>query len=214
MLRDYFIQGGPLMWPLLACSVFSLAVILERALFWTVLRRRRRQDLVRRVLELCAGRRFDEAADAAEGGDPAVRVLAEGLRAAATGPAEAMQVAASEELAKMRRGLGALDTIVTVAPLLGILGTVLGIIEAFHMLKGTQITEPQAVVGGLAEALITTAAGLFVAIGTVIPYNVLRSRVSGEARRIEAAATLLEAAWKAAGSPAGAAAPTAAEGRT
>lgn len=198
-MREMFIKGGPVMWPLLGCSLVALAVILERLLFWFREGRRRVRGAahVAQVLELSRKRDFDKALELADRtANSVARVLAAGLRRRGPGLSDHLVVAAEDELASMRRGMAVLDTIVTIAPLLGILGTVTGIIGAFDMLGGSEIQEPKAVVGGLAEALITTAAGLVIAIGTVIPFNLFRARIGEEARRIESAATLLEAACR------------------
>ena len=88
-------------------------------------------------------------------------------------------------LAKLRSRLYYLSVIVTMAPLLGILGTVTGIIRSFHILGGGEAPDPTAVISGLAEALGTTAAGLIIAMATLVPYNALISRVQREARRLE-----------------------------
>jgi len=198
-MRDIFIKGGPVMWPLLGCSLIALAVVLERLLFWIRAShgRGRRGDSIAQVLDLSGKRDFDKALELADrAADAVARVLAAGLRERSSGLSDHMAVAADNELASMRRGMAVLDTIVTIAPLLGILGTVTGVIQAFNMLSGNEIQEPQAVVGGLAQALITTAAGLIIAIGTVIPFNLFRARIGEETKRIENAATLLEAACR------------------
>lgn len=187
------------MWPLLGCSLVALAVILERLLFWIRAYRGRGRggDSIAEVLDLSRKRDFDKALELADRtADAVARVLAAGLRERSAGLSDHMAVSADNELASMRRGMAVLDTIVTIAPLLGILGTVTGVIQAFDMLSGSEIQEPKAVVGGLAQALITTAAGLIVAIGTVIPFNLYRARIGEETKRIENAATLLEAACR------------------
>lgn len=185
------------MWPLLGCSLVALAVIMERLLFWIRAYRGRGDSSITEVLDLSRKRDFDKALELADRtADAVARVLSAGLRERATGLSDHMAVAADNELATMRRGMAVLDTIVTIAPLLGILGTVTGVIQAFDMLSGSEVQEPKAVVGGLAQALITTAAGLVVAIGTVIPFNLYRARIGEETKRIENAATLLEAACR------------------
>ena len=187
------------MWPLLGCSIVALAVILERLVFWIRAARRRSvgTPAIDKVINLSRGRAFDDALALADRTvDAVARVLAAGLKERSTGLTDHMAVAADNELAAMRRGMAVLDTIVTIAPLLGILGTVTGVINAFDMLSGSEVQEPKMVVGGLAQALITTAAGLIVAIGTVIPFNLFRSRIVEETKRIENAATLMEAACR------------------
>ena len=103
-----------------------------------------------------------------------------------------MEAAAADEIKHMRRFMGVLDTMITVAPLLGIFGTVLGIITSFEVLGSAGIEHPQAVTGGIAQALITTAAGLGIAILSVFPYNYFSSRVENAAMLIEKYATSLE----------------------
>ena len=105
---------------------------------------------------------------------------------------KAMETAAADEIARMRRYMGVMDTIITVAPLLGIFGTVLGIIASFDMLGGGGIDHPEAVTKGIAQALITTASGLGIAIFTVFPYNYFNARIERAARYIEKYATSLE----------------------
>ncbi len=140
---------------------------------------------------------FEGAASVGSGAtDVAARVLHSGLAQRAHGLSESMEVAAEREIARMKRGLGILDTIVTLAPLLGILGTVLGIIASFDMLGQGGIDDPRAVTGGIAQALITTAAGLSVAIVTLIPYNYLLHAVERVTTELESAATRLEVAYR------------------
>src|SRR5208283_1148052 len=93
-----------------------------------------------------------------------------------------------------KRGLVALDTIITLSPLLGLLGTIIGMINAFNVMAATGLGQPHAVTGGVAEALVCTAAGISVAIVTLIPYNYFLSRVEGETDLIESYATRLESA--------------------
>ena len=105
---------------------------------------------------------------------------------------KAMEAAAADEIKNMRRFMGVLDTMITVAPLLGIFGTVLGIISSFEVLGSAGIEHPQEVTSGIAQALITTAAGLGIAILSVFPYNYFNSRVENAAVLIEKYATSLE----------------------
>ena len=108
-----------------------------------------------------------------------------------------MEYAGVAELALMRRGLTALDAIITLSPLLGLLGTIIGMMEAFNVMALSGISQPHAVTGGVAEALICTAAGITVAVITLIPYNYFLSRIELETEAIEAYATRLELALSA-----------------
>ncbi len=106
-------------------------------------------------------------------------------------------MAASAELARAERFLPVLDTIVTLSPLLGILRTVVGIIQSFDMLSASvAVEDPQAVTGGIAQALITTATGLSIAIATLIPYNIFRARAERLRREMEEAGTRLEIVFR------------------
>ena len=105
---------------------------------------------------------------------------------------KAMETAASDEIKRMRRYLSVLDTMITVAPLLGIFGTVIGIITSFEILGTGGIEHPQAVTAGIAQALITTASGLGIAILSLFPFNYFISRAENAALDIEKYATSLE----------------------
>jgi len=117
-------KGGPVMVLLAACSVVSLAVIFERAWFWS---RWRSAGAAQDILRLAAAGKWDDAIDQARtSAAPQLRVLTAGLEHRQTGPVLAMEAAAREELARMRRALPVLDTVITLSPLLGLLGTVTG----------------------------------------------------------------------------------------
>jgi biopolymer transport protein ExbB len=107
-----------------------------------------------------------------------------------------MQVEAEQQLDRMRTGFSVLDTIITMAPLLGILGTVTGIIKSFNLLQGAGLQDPRLTTGGISEALITTAAGLTVALATLMPYNYLLSRLRRVSRRLEHTATQFEVVFR------------------
>ena len=192
-----FLRGGPLMWPLLVCSVLSLTVIIERLIFWLRLGRRRSTSAVEDIIRRAERGDLEGALAAGNATrDLAARVLIAGLAQRDHGLSETMQVAAEDEIARMKRGLGVLDTIITLAPLLGILGTVLGIIESFDLLGASGIEDPKAVTGGIAQALITTAAGLSVAVVTLIPFNYLTTKVHSVTKGLENATTRLEVAYR------------------
>jgi biopolymer transport protein ExbB len=101
-------------------------------------------------------------------------------------------MAAAEEMKGMKKYLNILDTMITLTPLLGILGTVTGIIKSFEILGSAGIERPQAVTAGIAQALITTATGLAIAIFTLIPYNHFLSKIENAALRMEKYGTNME----------------------
>ncbi|MBW2345389.1 MAG: MotA/TolQ/ExbB proton channel family protein, partial [Deltaproteobacteria bacterium] len=125
-----------------------------------------------------------------------IRILITGILHRQFSMAKAMESAAAEEIKKMRRYMRVLDTMITVAPLLGIFGTVIGIITSFEVLGSAGIEHPEAVTAGIAQALITTATGLGIAILTVFPYNYFNSNVEYAALAIEKYATSLEIVYE------------------
>jgi len=194
---NVFIKGGPIMYPLLVCSILALTVIIERTVFWIVEDRRRDQALVDKVLSLAE--RGDWAAVRARIGkskDFIIRILVAGILHKEFSMSKAMETAASDELDRMRQHLPILDTMITVSPLLGIFGTVIGIILSFEILGRAGIEEPQAVTAGIAQALITTASGLGIAILSLFPFNYFNSRVEKAAATIEKYATSLEIVYE------------------
>ncbi len=189
---EIFNDGGPVMYPLLACSIITLTVIIERTFFWIKVSMNYHQDIIDQILELSQKADWEGIRKVATGSkNYIVRTLVSGILHRDYSMVKAMESAASDEIRNMRQYMGVLDTMITVAPLLGILGTVIGIITSFNVL-GEGIENPQAVTGGIAEALITTAAGLMIAIPTVFPYNYFTLKIEQAALSIEKYATSLE----------------------
>lgn len=172
--------GGPFMWPIILCSVIAVAIIAER--LWTLQERRvMPPDLTRKVWQLVETGQVNERVIAAlEQNSVLGRLLAVGLsnrhrdRAVLT---ERLEDAGRHAVHDLERFLNTLGTIAGVSPLLGLLGTVTGIIKAFEALAAGGIGDPRALSGGISEALIATAAGLCVAIPALIAFRYLRGRV-------------------------------------
>jgi biopolymer transport protein ExbB len=181
------------MYPLLACSIVSVAIVVERSIFWLRMKRTSEKTLVFRILELAEQGAYDAAYEAGKKSrDYIVRMLINGIAHRNYSLPRALEMGADEALKRMRRYLNILDTVITVAPLLGIFGTVLGIINSFDILGLAEIAQPQIVTRGIAQALITTAAGLAVAIVTLIPYNYFLSRIDHFSKEMEKFASSLE----------------------
>jgi biopolymer transport protein ExbB len=196
-MMNLFVKGGPVMYPLLACSIIAMTVVIERLLFWLREGTRRNQPLVDRVLSLCQKGEWDNVREMVTGSrDFVIRILVTGILHREFSMVKAMESAAADEMKRMRRFMAVLDTMITVAPLLGIFGTVLGIIASFDLLGTGGIDHPQAVTAGIAQALITTAAGLAIAILSVFPYNYFNTRVEHAAVIIEKYATSLEIVYE------------------
>ena len=196
---SFFNKGGPVMWPLLACSLIATTVILERLFFCLreQAKSRRHAERAEHAIEALAAGRVDEAETLARAAHSREgRLVLVGITHLGAVMRDALETHASGELDNLRRGLPILDTIVTLAPMLGILGTVTGIIGSFNMLSSDGIGNPAGVASGIAEALITTAAGLVVSMIALIPFNALASHVRRVARRLEQVAHAIEVASK------------------
>ena len=178
----FLAKGGPVMIPLVACSIVSLAVMAERLL---ILRNAGAgmTGLVEEIEKLLRRGEPDQALRVCETqNSPAAAVLLAGLQErkhSSESVERAMTEAAARELPKLHTRMHLLDTIVTIAPLLGLLGTVTGMIRSFHVISTKEgMSAPTAITGGVAEALIATAAGLAIAIFTLVGYNYLNEKVS------------------------------------
>ena len=192
-LLSWFREGGPVMVPLLLCSLVALTVILERAFHHTARKIKRDGPGLRRALESVRGGDLDAVrGTASDSPDPLLRLVGETLSASPRKIRGAFELFHLEEERRMSRRLSILETVITLAPLLGILGTVLGIIEAFTHLADDGGRDFLGVAGGLSSALITTATGLGIAILTVIPHNLFRSFTDRGLGEIEEVATFLE----------------------
>ena len=192
-MLELFLAGGPVMWPLLALSLVSLTVIIERLTFWLRKDIARNRQALEDLLEAVRLDRGPDEAHKSSGHEGSVcRMLLSGLAHRDFSSTKAMETVALEELKHMRRGMSVLDTIITAAPMLGILGTVTGIISSFNILGQMGVQEPQAVVSGIAQALITTAAGLIISIVTVFPFNYFNARIDDAEQLFEHYATRLE----------------------
>ena len=186
------------MWPLLACSLLAMAVAIERLIYyWREHAASRRNALATSEAIGLAARGLFEEAEARVKDNPSRegKLVYTGLTHRDMVLHEALETCALAELDKLRRGLMILDTIVTLAPMLGILGTVTGIITSFNILSDSSgVPSPASVTRGIAEALITTVAGLVVSMAALIPFNAFTSHIRRVTRRLEYTAHLLEVA--------------------
>jgi biopolymer transport protein ExbB len=191
------VKGGLVMIPLVLCSIVSLAVTIERLLYWR--RISSKQPVEQMLVSVEQGKLKEALSEGRESPLPAARVLAAGLAHRNPSYSKAMEVAAQGEMPVLKRRLVILDTIITLAPLLGLLGTITGMISSFGIMSDAGLGQPHVVTGGVAEALIATATGLLIAILTLIPYNYFTSRAEKEMEDIEYFASRLELALVAQG---------------
>ena len=194
-MYDIFCKGGPVMWPLLACSIVALGVVFERLLWWMTYVAQARSKRLNDFFNLAETGKFDEAVALAESEKSSeIKILLSGLAEREHGLESSLEMSANRTIENMKRHLPVLDTIITLSPLLGILGTVTGIITSFDLLGQAGIENPQAVTGGIAQALITTATGLAIAIIALLPYNALIRKVEKTTRHLEELITRFEIA--------------------
>jgi biopolymer transport protein ExbB len=192
-MLEIFEKGGPVMWPLLFTSITALATVLERLGFLVLEARRRQPDVVVRFFHHAEQGDWTLAVEATRNTtDFVARTLGEGLRHRAESLTDALLRAANRELRRFGRGLTILDTTITLAPLLGLLGTVTGMIGAFGLIGDQALEAPAVITGGIAEALIATAFGLAIAITALIPFNYLNGRLEEARHELQDAATQLE----------------------
>lgn len=200
-ILDLFNKGGPAMWPLLVLSVLSLSVIFERLWFWLRILTQEK-EIVERVLD-AATDNWEIATEIAQKAidQPIGRFLYAPLRLQKS-DAETFRLAlestAAEEVAGMRRGEKLLESVIALSPLLGLLGTVLGLIQSLRAIRiGDLGTESTAgVTTGIGESLISTAAGLIVAIITLVFYRLFQGFVVNQVKVFNKAGNDLELLYR------------------
>lgn len=180
------------MWPMLLVMIVAVAVILDRIIWWALHSVQREPAKLEKIYTALENGKVTEAsATAKDSTDPVIRVLWHALNHRHASLEGALSVASGTELQKAGRFLVAMDTLITIAPLLGLMGTVLGIMHSFSAV-GESGLEVSKVSGGIGEALIATACGLGVAIFVVLFYNYFGARVARLHFEIETAANNLE----------------------
>lgn len=180
------------MWPILLSALVAVAVVGERLFWWARESSRRDSQRLEQTLAALENGDVPAAVKLAENStDPVVRMIHHGLSHAHKSLQGALELAAGIELERAGRFLIVMDTLVTLAPLLGLLGTVTGLMRAFLSI-GSQELAVATVTGGIGEALIATACGLGIAIFSLIPFNYFNGRLARLQFELEAAATNVE----------------------
>lgn len=194
---DFFLKGGPLMWPILLCSIVAVTIILER--FWRFRQIRPKiSNLLSRTKALLKDNKTDEALKLCESfTDPVAHILAVGIHLRHRSLEEKEKLlsrAGSKIIRRLEKNLRVLAIIGNIAPLLGLTGTVTGMIRVFMKIQGLGGKVDAALLaGGIWEALLTTVAGLFVAIPTLVAYHYFEGRVDDISSLMkDAASELLE----------------------
>ena len=192
---ELFNAGGQIMWPILLLSFISITVIAERLLFIVRENANREPEVVQKMLESVEHRDIDGALAAGkQSSDFVARILVYTLTNKEYSLTNAFIRASSQELARFGQGMATLDTCITAAPLLGLLGTVTGMMRTFAALNnGGDIGAAMGtVIGGVAEALIATMCGLFIAVTALLPYNYLNARAEEAKHEVADASNALE----------------------
>ena len=192
ILVEYFEKGGPVMWPILITAIVAVAVVGERTFWWARESLRRDPAGLEKIFAAIENGDFLTAArQAKESTDPVIRMIWHGMNHHHSSMQGALQVAAGVELQKAGRFLTVMDTLVTLAPLLGLLGTVSGIFRTFLSIGDVELAVEK-VTGGIGEALIATMCGLAIAIVALIPFNYFTRKLAQLQFELESAATNLE----------------------
>jgi biopolymer transport protein ExbB len=192
---ELFKNGGPIMWPIILVSFIGVTVSIERIIF--VIREGMRRDpalVDKMIAQVEAGKYDDAVATGKQSSDFVVRIITDALAERELSFSEAFIRASHRELNRFSQGLPILDTVITAAPLLGLLGTVTGMMETFGALgEGADIAASASrITGGVGEALIATACGLLIAITGLLPFNYLNARLEAARHEIEDVSNALE----------------------
>jgi biopolymer transport protein ExbB len=189
---ETFIHGGWIMWPILFASIAAFAVVFERIFFMMNESRKRSPRKQEMFFAACEKQDMDKAIEISKSTkDFVVRALGYALEHRDTSLHGALVYSSQSALKKFTRGLVVLDTVITLAPMLGLLGTVTGMMGSFQSISGDN-GNPTAVMGGISEALIATAAGLGIALVCLLPYNYLNAKIEEAQKDLEVASARLE----------------------
>ncbi len=193
---ELFKHGGPIMWPILLVSFLLITVAVERVIFIFRENSRRDANVVEKMIELVEARDVEGALEVGKkSNDFVARIIVYALSHRDHSFGNALTRAASQEMQRFTQGLATLDTCITAAPLLGLLGTVTGMMNTFGALSGGDIAGAAGqITGGVAEALIATASGLAIAITGLLPYNYLNARTEEARHEVEDASNSLSIA--------------------
>ncbi len=190
---ELFRKGGPIMWPILLISFLGITVVVERLLFIIRENSTREPEVVEKMLESVEKRDIDGAlALGRQSKDFIARILVYSLTNKEYSLSNAFIRASSQELARFQQGMATLDTVITAAPMLGLLGTVTGMMRTFGSMSGDLGSAAGQITGGVAEALIATACGLAIAITALLPYNYLNARTEQAKQEVADASHALE----------------------
>ena len=192
-MKELFDNGGLLMYPLAICLMISIIITIERSIFWIRNGYSKNISLLNQMLFFLKNNNEEEFLKSCKKSSYLInRLLLKLINVNSINYKSAAEIEITKEYSKLRRGHIILDTIISVSPMIGILGTVIGIILSFQAMSVTGMDDPKAVTGGIGQALITTASGLVIAIFTLLVYNFFNSKISSLTNEIEIFITELE----------------------
>jgi biopolymer transport protein ExbB len=191
---QFILHGGFMMYPLLLSALIALTVIFERMYFLNTVYRTPK-DTLSAILKSLSQNNLQEAEKLCrEKLTPVTSVIATGI-SHFSNPTEEMELAmknqAEEWMPLLEKRIDVIDTVITAAPLMGLLGTITGMMGSFQVLSEKGVNEPNAITGGVAEALIATATGLVIALVCLVAYNYLSNRVKTFIYEVESVASKL-----------------------
>lgn len=190
---ELFDHGGIVMWPILIISFLMITVVVERILFIIRENSSREPEVVEKMLERVESRDIEGAITLGKKSkDFIARILTYALTHKESSLSNAFIRASNQELNRYSQGMATLDTVITAAPLLGLLGTVTGMMKTFGNMQGDIAAAASGITGGVAEALIATACGLAIAITGLFPYNYLNARAEEARHEVGDASNALE----------------------
>lgn len=193
-MMELFHAGKEIMWPILMLSFVMVTVVFERILFTIRENANREPEVVEKMLEAVERRDIEGAlAIGRQSKDFVAKILVYSLSNREYSLSNAFIRASSQELGRFQQGMATLDTVITAAPLLGLLGTVTGMMRTFGALGGGDVAAAAGTItGGVAEALIATACGLCIAILGLLPFNYLNARIEAAKQEVADASHALE----------------------
>ncbi|MBN1878829.1 MotA/TolQ/ExbB proton channel family protein [bacterium] len=193
-LLQYFNKGGPMMWPLLAVSIIVIGMVIERIFHYYKVSINT-PEFLKKIRTLLEAKRIKEAITLCENyKGPIASIMKAGLLKTGKSREEietAIAASGGIEMSRLERGLTGLATCSSIAPLLGFLGTVTGMIKSFEAIAAHGMNNPALVAVGISEALITTAAGLMIGIPAMAFYNYFTAKVSKLVLEMEESSGLL-----------------------
>ena len=190
---ELFHAGGPIMWPIIILSLVGVTVVTERIIFTLREMKGRNPEVVERMLEKVESGDVDGAiALGRETNDFIARIMVYSLTHRETSLQNAFIRSSSAELTRFGQGMPTLDTCITAAPYLGLIGTITGMMVTFGSMEGDIAAAASKITGGVAEALIATACGISIAVIGLLPFNYLNARWENARHEVEDAGNALE----------------------